>query len=59
VAGAQGDVLGDRHPLDEAQVLVDEGHVAKGGSGGRPSRRSSEARKLAEAREAARVRRGG
>ncbi|MEU3514833.1 DEAD/DEAH box helicase [Streptomyces sp. NPDC006654] len=31
----------------------------KGGSGGRPSRRSSEARKLAEAREAARVRRGG
>ena len=32
---------------------------AKGGSGGRPSRRGSEARKLAEAREAARVRRGG
>ncbi|MEW1777798.1 DEAD/DEAH box helicase [Streptomyces sp. NPDC086777] len=32
---------------------------AKGGSGGRPSRKSSEARKLAEAREAARVRRGG
>ncbi|MFB8758255.1 DEAD/DEAH box helicase [Streptomyces nigra] len=32
---------------------------AKGGSGGRPSRKSSEARKLAEARQAARVRRGG
>ncbi|MEU9246310.1 DEAD/DEAH box helicase [Streptomyces sp. NPDC048385] len=32
---------------------------ARGGSGGRPSRKSSEARKLAEAREAARVRRGG
>ncbi|MFG3019155.1 DEAD/DEAH box helicase [Streptomyces sp. NPDC048254] len=32
---------------------------AKSGSGGRPSRKSSEARKLAEAREAARVRRGG
>ncbi|MFH9010795.1 DEAD/DEAH box helicase [Streptomyces sp. NPDC017943] len=32
---------------------------ASGGSGGRPSRRSSEARKLAEARRAARVRRGG
>ncbi|WP_030864832.1 DEAD/DEAH box helicase [Streptomyces sp. NRRL S-37] len=32
---------------------------AKGGSGGRPSRKSSEARKLAEARKAARVRRGG
>lgn len=31
---------------------------AKGGSGGRPSRRSTEARTLAEAREAARVRRG-
>ncbi|WP_307179787.1 DEAD/DEAH box helicase [Streptomyces africanus] len=32
---------------------------AEGGSGGRPSRKSSEARKLAEARKAARVRRGG
>ncbi|CAL9610010.1 ATP-dependent RNA helicase RhlE [Streptomyces sp. enrichment culture] len=32
---------------------------AKNGSGGRPSRRGSEARKLAEARKAARVRRGG
>ncbi|MGW3989916.1 DEAD/DEAH box helicase [Streptomyces sp. NPDC004830] len=32
---------------------------AGGGSGGRPSRKSSEARKLAEARRAARVRRGG
>ncbi|MFE2354378.1 DEAD/DEAH box helicase [Streptomyces parvulus] len=32
---------------------------AKSGSGGRPSRKSSEARKLAEARKAARVRRGG
>jgi superfamily II DNA/RNA helicase len=32
---------------------------AKGGSGGRSSRKSSEARKLAEARTAARVRRGG
>ncbi|MFF6952128.1 DEAD/DEAH box helicase [Streptomyces iakyrus] len=32
---------------------------AKGGSGGRSSRKSSEARKLAEARQAARVRRGG
>lgn len=32
---------------------------AKGGSGGSPSRKSSEARKLAEARKAARVRRGG
>ncbi|PJM96681.1 DEAD/DEAH box helicase [Streptomyces sp. CB01373] len=32
---------------------------ATGGSGGRPSRKSSEARKLAEARKAARVRRGG
>ncbi|MGK5693977.1 DEAD/DEAH box helicase [Streptomyces sp. URMC 128] len=32
---------------------------AEGGSGGRPSRKSSEARKLAEARRAARVRRGG
>ncbi|MEV7872740.1 DEAD/DEAH box helicase [Streptomyces sp. NPDC088124] len=32
---------------------------AKSGSGGRPSRRSSEAHKLAEARKAARVRRGG
>ncbi|GED89899.1 DEAD/DEAH box helicase [Streptomyces sp. 6-11-2] len=32
---------------------------AKGGSGGRPSRKSSEARTLAEARKAARVRRGG
>ncbi|MFF6880276.1 MULTISPECIES: DEAD/DEAH box helicase [unclassified Streptomyces] len=31
----------------------------KGDSGGRPSRKSSEARKLAEARKAARVRRGG
>jgi superfamily II DNA/RNA helicase len=31
----------------------------KGGSGGRSSRKSSEARKLAEARTAARVRRGG
>ncbi|MGW5639445.1 DEAD/DEAH box helicase, partial [Streptomyces sp. NPDC003832] len=31
----------------------------QGGSGGRPSRKSSEARKLAEARKAARVRRGG
>lgn len=31
----------------------------KSGSGGRPSRKSSEARKLAEARKAARVRRGG
>ncbi len=34
VAGAQGDVLGDRHPLDETEVLVDEGHVAEGGFGG-------------------------
>ncbi|MFD8231462.1 DEAD/DEAH box helicase [Streptomyces sp. NPDC059696] len=32
---------------------------AKSGSGGRPSRKSSEARALAEARKAARVRRGG
>lgn len=32
---------------------------ARGGSGGRPSRKSGEARKLAEARAAARVRRGG
>ncbi|MFE0674597.1 DEAD/DEAH box helicase [Streptomyces sp. NPDC058867] len=32
---------------------------AQGGSGGRASRKSSEARKLAEARKAARVRRGG
>ncbi|MEG8279707.1 DEAD/DEAH box helicase [Streptomyces sp. AHA2] len=32
---------------------------AKSGSGGRPSRKSSEARKLAEARKAARVRRTG
>ncbi|MFF8430392.1 DEAD/DEAH box helicase [Streptomyces sp. NPDC016566] len=32
---------------------------AKGGSGGRPSRKSSEARRLADARAAARVRRGG
>ncbi|MEI5102855.1 DEAD/DEAH box helicase [Streptomyces sp. PmtG] len=32
---------------------------AKGGSGGKPSRKSSEARKLAEARKAARVRRSG
>jgi superfamily II DNA/RNA helicase len=32
---------------------------AAGGSGGRSSRKSSEARKLAEARKAARVRRGG
>lgn len=32
---------------------------AKGDSGGRPSRKSSEARKLAEARKAARVRRSG
>ncbi|MEU7721209.1 DEAD/DEAH box helicase [Streptomyces tibetensis] len=32
---------------------------AKGGSGGRSSRKSSEAQKLAEARRAARVRRGG
>ncbi len=27
VAGAQGDVLGHRHPRDEPEVLVDEGHV--------------------------------
>ncbi|QLJ01767.1 DEAD/DEAH box helicase [Streptomyces sp. NEAU-sy36] len=33
--------------------------AANGGSGGRPSRRTSEARKLAEAQRAARVRRGG
>ena len=32
---------------------------ARGGSGGRPSRKSGEARRLAEARAAARVRRGG
>ncbi|MFB6961193.1 hypothetical protein ACFCYB_30360 [Streptomyces sp. NPDC056309] len=32
---------------------------AKGGSGGRSSRDSSEARKLVEARKAARMRRGG
>ncbi|MEU2423506.1 DEAD/DEAH box helicase [Streptomyces sp. NPDC007851] len=32
---------------------------ARGGGGGKSSRRSSEARRLAEAREAARVRRGG
>nr|WP_107483337.1 DEAD/DEAH box helicase [Streptomyces humi] len=31
----------------------------RGGADGRPSRRSSEARKLAQAREAARIRRGG
>jgi hypothetical protein len=31
----------------------------KGGSGGRASRKNSEARKLAEARKAARVRRSG
>ena len=30
IAGAQGDVLGDRHPLDQPQVLMDEGHGAGG-----------------------------
>jgi hypothetical protein len=28
VPAAQGDVLGDRHPLHQAEVLVDEGHTA-------------------------------
>jgi hypothetical protein len=31
ISGAQGDVLGDRHPLHETEVLVDEGHVPGGG----------------------------
>ncbi len=31
VPGGQGDVLGDRHPLHETEVLMDEGHVAGGG----------------------------
>lgn len=31
VSGAQSDVLGDRHPLHETEVLVDEGHAAGGG----------------------------
>lgn len=30
VAGAECDVLGDRHPFDEAEVLVDEGHLRGG-----------------------------
>ncbi len=30
IAGPQGDVLGDGHPLDQPQVLMDEGHGAGG-----------------------------
>ncbi len=33
IPGAQGDVLGDRHPPDQPQVLVDEGHGAGGRRG--------------------------
>ncbi len=33
VAGPQGDVLGDRHPLHQSEVLVDEGHRPGGGVG--------------------------
>lgn len=33
VAGAQGDVLGHRHPRHEPEVLVDEGHVPGGRRG--------------------------
>lgn len=33
VAGAQGDVLSHRHPLDQTEILVDEGHGPGGGMG--------------------------
>lgn len=33
VTGAEGDVLGHRHPLHEAEVLVDEGHLGGRGAG--------------------------